>query len=53
MGNYSRNFRVDLDQKWNQHDVDGNKMLDKKECKNFLDDIYPHVDISRKRNYNP
>ena len=39
LSDYAKNFNTDLDVLWNQADVDNNGMLDRVECKNFMDQL--------------
>ena len=51
LGSYSQHFGVNLDQLWAQHDYDRNGMLDKEECKNFIDDLLKYIAPERGENY--
>ena len=52
LGEYSKNFTIDLDDLWTRMDKDGNKMLDQNECKSYLKIIKQYTDKARANNYN-
>jgi len=52
LGDYAKNFNTDLDVLWNQADVDNNGMLDRVECKNFMDQVVSCISAERAENYH-
>jgi len=37
---------------WDEYDYDGNGMLDKAECKDFMDELATHIKPENAQNYN-
>lgn len=52
MGPYQANFKRDLDDMWIQFDYDNNGILDRKECKDFINELARHIGADRSKNYN-
>lgn len=52
LGNYAKNFSIDLDGLWKEMDKDGNLMLDKSECKSFIQIVTNFIAPERAQNYN-
>jgi len=51
LGEYTKNFTSDVDELYLKVDADGNGMLDKAECKNFLTELKKITIESRAANY--
>lgn len=52
MGAYASNFKRDLDDMWLQFDFDNNGVLDRRECKGFVDELVKNIGADRAKNYN-
>jgi len=48
---YDCTFKKDLDEMWNEHDVDQNGYLDRDEAQPFLDEVAKIIDKERAKNY--
>ena len=51
LGDYIKYFKKDIDFIWHQFDYDRNGMLDKAECKDFLDELKKCMLPERAKNY--
>ena len=51
--NYLKRFNGNLDEIWDRVDVDGNKMLDKAETKNFIEELQKIVNPEMSGSYEP
>jgi hypothetical protein len=49
----SVSFSQDLDDLWEEHDVNKDGHLDKTEAKKFVDKLVQGLDYQRAQNYNP
>jgi len=47
-----KNFTKDIDQLWNQHDLDHNNYLDKDEARTYVAELYECIIPERKENYD-
>jgi len=50
--NYSGEISVDLDLLWNNYDYDGNGVLDRSECRDYIKAVAKYVEKDRAKNYD-
>jgi len=52
LGDYSENFKIDIDKFWTNVDYDQNGLLDKKECREFMKQLARCAAPERAQNYD-
>ena len=52
MGPYQANFKRDLDVMYAQFDYDNNGVLDRKETRDFINELAKNIGPERSKNYN-